>query len=56
MAEYRKSFLDEIKSLLLYLVKFSEYGSILPKKYPDNCIVDSSDQRPIILIIYDEST
>ncbi len=56
MVEYRKSFLDEMKSLLPYLVEFSENGSMLPKEYLDDCIVGGPDQRPIIIIIYDEST
>lgn len=43
MVEYRKSFLDEIKSLLLYLVEFSEDKSMLPKEYPNNYVVDGSD-------------
>lgn len=56
MVEYKKPFLDEIKSLLLYLVEFSENESMLPKKYPDYQIVLGLDLRPIILITYDEST
>lgn len=56
MVEYKKLFLDEIKSLFLNLVEFSENESMLPKKYPDYQIVLGLDQRPIIIITYDKST
>lgn len=48
--------MDKMKSYLLYLVKFSENNSIVPKKYSHNCIIGRPDQQPIIMIIYDEST
>lgn len=56
MVKYRKSFLDEIKSLLLYLVEFSEDEFILPKEYLNNYVVNDLDRRLITMIIYDEST
>ena len=55
VVEYRKTFLDEMKSLLPYFVEFSD-GSMLPKEYPDDCAVGGSDKRPIIMITHDEST
>ena len=39
VVEYRKTFLEEIKSLLPYFVEFQNDGIILPKKYPENCAV-----------------
>ncbi len=56
MVEYREIFLNEAKSLLPYFVEFSDDGSILPKVYHDDCAVRGSDRRPIVMIIYDEST
>lgn len=56
MIEYKKSFLDKIKSLLPYLVRFSEDESMLPKEYSDDCVVDGLNERPIIMITYDENT
>ena len=55
MMKYRKTFLDEMKSLLLYLVEFSDNGSIVSKEYPNDCVVKGLDLKPIIMIIYDES-
>ena len=45
-----------MKSLLPYFVGFSNNGSILSKIHPDDCAVEGSDQRPIIMIKYDEKT
>ena len=56
MVEYKKTFLSEKKSLLPYFAEFFDYGSILPKVYPGDYAVKRSDQRPIIMITYDEST
>lgn len=53
--EYQEIFLNEIKSLLSYFVDFFKDGIIILKKYPNNCILESSDQRPIIMIIYSKS-
>lgn len=55
MVEYRKTFLNKMKLLLPYFVEFSNNRSILPKIYPENCVVDGLNRRPIILIIYNES-
>lgn len=55
MIEYQEIFVNEIKSLLPYFVHFFKDGIIILKKYPNNCILGSSDQRPIIIIIYDKS-
>ena len=54
--EYRETFLNEMKSLVLYFVEFSEDGTIVPKKYPDVWEVVGLDRRPIIIITHDEST
>lgn len=56
VVEYRKLFLDKLKSLLPYLMEFSKDRSMLPQEYPDDYIIDGPDQRPIIIIIYNEST
>lgn len=56
MIDYRELFLDEMKAILPYFVEFSKDRSILPKKYPKDCMVDGPDRRPIIMITYDEST
>lgn len=56
MVKYRKLFLDEIKSLFLYLVKFLDDGSMLSKEYLYNYIVGSLDHKTIIMIIYNKST
>ena len=53
--KYRKTFLSEIKSLLPYFVEFFDNGSILSKAYFDNCAIERSDQRPIIMITHNES-
>ena len=42
MVEYRKLFLDEIKSLFLYLVEFSEDKFMLSNEYLD-CTIDGPD-------------
>ena len=54
--KYRKPFLEQIKSLLPYFVEFQDDGIILPKEYSKNCAVGRPNQRPIIMIIHDEST
>lgn len=54
--EYQEIFLDEMKSLLPYLVKFLEDVIMVSKVYPDDCTVGGPDRRPIIMITYDEST
>ena len=54
--EYRETFLNEMKSLLPYLVEFFEDGTMVPKEYPDDCAVEGLDQKSIIMITYDEST
>lgn len=56
MIEYRETFLNEIKSLLPYLVKFSEDGTMVSKEYPSDCSVGRPEKRPVIMITHDEST
>ena len=56
IVKYKEIFLSEIKSLLPYFMEFSKDGLILPKDYPNDCAVNASNQRSIIMITYDEST
>ena len=56
MIKYRKSFVDKMKSLFLYLVEFFKDGSMLSKEYLNHCIVGNQNQRLIIIIIYNKST
>ena len=51
----RAKFLHKMKELEPYLVEFDSSGQILEKTYPDDCQVGGSQQRPTILITYDES-
>ena len=43
VVEYWKFFLEEMKALLPYFVKFKEDGIILPKEYSNDCAVGGSD-------------
>lgn len=52
MVKYKKIFLDKMKSLFSYLIKFFENSSIIPKKYLDNCVIVKPDQQLIIITIY----
>ena len=54
--EYWEIILKEMKTLLLYFIKFKEDNTILPKDYPNNCIVRAFNWQPIIMITYDKST
>ncbi len=54
--EYQETFLNEMKSLLPYFVEFFEDGTMVIKEYPDDFALGGPDRRPIIMIIYDEST
>lgn len=54
MVEYKKLFLNQMKSLLPYLIKFSENKSILVKEYLNNYIGNSSNQRQMIMTINDK--
>lgn len=55
MLKYKKIFLNKIKLLLFYFIKFFDDWSMLSKIYSENCII-GIDQKPIIMIIYDKST
>lgn len=44
-----------IKTLLLYFVEFKKDGTILPKEYLDDYIVEDLNEQPIIIIIHDKS-
>ena len=54
--EYQETFFNKMKSFLLYFVEFYEDGIIVSKEFPDDYAVESPNQRPIIMITYDEST
>ena len=56
MVEYCQIFLEEMKSLLPYLIEFREDGTIISKEYPDDCAVGGPNRQPIIMITHDEST
>ena len=55
VVEY-KEILNEMKKLLSYLVEFSEDGSMISKKYSEDCAMDRLNRRPVIMITYDGST
>lgn len=55
VVKYKKIFFNEIKSLLPHFVKFSDEKFILPKLYPDNCVVGGPHWKSIIMITYDKS-
>lgn len=55
MVKYKKIFLSEIKSLLSYFIKFSNNKFMLSKIYLTNCIIRRSNQRFIIMIIYNKN-
>lgn len=43
VVEYGGIFLEEIKALLPYFIKFKEDNTILPKEYPDNYAIGDSN-------------
>lgn len=45
-----------MKSLLPYFIEIFENGTMVLKEYLNDCAVEKSNQRPIIIIIHDEST
>lgn len=53
MIEYSAQFLKVIKDLKPYLVEFELDETMKPKIYPNNCIVEFSNQQLIIVIFYD---
>lgn len=56
VVKYREIFFGKMKKLLPYFVKFSKNGSILSKKYPENCVIRKPNWQPIIMIIYNKSS
>lgn len=42
--KYKEEFLDEMKKLLFYLVKFSKNRFIISKKYSKDCIVNKPNK------------
>lgn len=55
MIEYKKTFLDEMKTFFHYFVELSEDGSILLKIYPKDFAVRVPNKRLIIMIRNNES-
>ena len=53
--EYRKTFLSEMKSPLPYFLEFFEDEFMLPKIYLNDCEIKGTNQKPIIMITYDET-
>lgn len=49
-------FLEEMKALSPYFIEFGEDKSILSKEYPKDCKISGSNQRLIIIIIYNKNT
>lgn len=56
MFKYWGIFLEEMKALLPYFIKFKGDSTILPKKYSNNGALRGLDWQPIIMITYDENT
>ena len=56
VVEYRAQFLKELEALGPYLVEFRNDSSMEEKVYSSDCAVNGPNKRPVILIIYDEST
>lgn len=56
MIEDHKKFLNTIKNLELYLVKFEKDRLIKTKKYIDDCIVERDKCYLIIVITYNKYT
>lgn len=55
MVEYKKIFLEKIKSLLFYIIEFEEDDKILSIKYQSDSAIKRPDRWSIIMIIHDES-
>ena len=55
MVEYKKKFLSEIKYIFFYFVEFSNNNLILPKVYPNNCVVGRSDKKLVNMITYNKN-
>ena len=51
-----KNFLQKMEELKPYIVEFDKNCAMKPKIYPADCVVREINQRPIIIIIYDECT
>lgn len=51
-----KNFLQKMEELKPYIVEFDKNCAMKPKIYPVDCAVGEINQRPIIVIIYDEYT
>lgn len=48
-------FLREIEAIKSYLSEFEKDGFIKSKLYSEDCVVEDSNQRPIIFITYNKN-
>lgn len=55
MIKYKKTFLSEIKSHLLYFFEFFNNKPILSKVYPYDYTMKSLNYKSIIIILYDKN-
>ena len=56
VVEDQKVFLKIISDLEPYLVEFDSERNIKDKIYPDDCQVEGTNRRPVIVITHDECT
>lgn len=56
MIKYRVWFLNKLKALGFYLVKFCDNNFLEEKMYPSNIVVNSQNKRPVIIIKYKKNT
>lgn len=56
VVDYRKKFFDEMKERLSYLVEFNKDGSMLSKKFPQDCAFDRPNKKLVMMIIDDKSS
>lgn len=56
MVEYKEKFLDKMKKLLSYLIKFSKDRFMISKKYLKDFAIGKPNKQLVIIIIYNEST
>ena len=56
MVEDRANFLKVMEDLKPYMVEFEPDGTMKPKIYPINCVVEGSNRRLVIVITNDECT
>lgn len=55
MIEYWEIFLNKIKLLLLYLIKFLKNSIMVSKKYLSDCIIEGLEKRLVIMISHNKN-